>query len=972
MRLLIVILLLIALPLPAGAMRELPLDVRPVDMSRQFEDNSVIDTVQDGSGYLWFATTRGLNVFDGNAVRPALEDILDGSSIHDILVDRNDTLWVATTKGIFAYSLKKSSGRWHHATGDSNGLAVNSTKTIYEDSKGTIWAGGLKGGLSRYQPVFDAFERIPLLENGQDLSIRVWDICEDAQHDILAATNKGLFRLTGNQAPAALIPLSTKEEYYALKAAIDGAGNLWVGTSAKGLFTLPKDAKTQELLPVENFPTADIKDLYTDSQGDLWISTAAGLFRYVSRNGFFYHHQLTLPNPRAKSPTSIRSVVETSPRSFWIGTAKQGVLHCNANPGARLLEFQINGELVQDSTVACTVGPEDSRFFVALKNGGLFRSAPAQPGLVELSSHLVLEPFLDGLNATALAWTADNRLICGTTNAVLLIDPDKSIERIQVNSNPEFLGFNLDVLRIMPMKNGRIWFANKHELFSWKPGEDKARPEAPSSFKISISAMTGRGDRLWVGRASTITEIDTISGIRRNLALPEDIWQGRITGLFADSHDNLWIGTTRNMYRFNLKSGTLSLVLARGQNPVPNAQSFCSDESGNIWAQTEARIFQIPAGTDVVSEMAVGAWHPSMRITPQPAMLDRETLVYGHSHGLLLVTPHRVLAQPNVRPKISEIRIFDRPVAATPIGRMPESLELEHHQNYLGFTFANPERDALRPSRHYYMLEGLDTTWNDSGGQQSISYAYLKPGSYILHLKDDLDDPDATSLRITIRPPLWLTPWAKAGYALALALAVFGASRIFTRVQTSRIRKEMLENLVMLDPLTGVPNRRKFREVLVAEKSRCKRSNHQISVIMVDIDYFKGFNDRFGHQAGDKALRKVAQTLSATLRRPEDFVARYGGEEFVVVLPSTNRAGAERVANKIQEAIAEANIPYPGSPLSDRLTLSLGISTFSPQSDLHIDSGLFSADQALYQAKRNGRNCYFYKDHCLALTPVRQ
>ena len=198
------------------------------------------------------------------------------------------------------------------------------------------------------------------------------------------------------------------------------------------------------------------------------------------------------------------------------------------------------------------------------------------------------------------------------------------------------------------------------------------------------------------------------------------------------------------------------------------------------------------------------------------------------------------------------------------------------------------------------------------------------------------------------------------------------SSLLFARLQTTRIRKDMLENLVMQDPLTGIPNRRKFQEVLVAEKSRCKRSNHQISVLMIDIDFFKGFNDRFGHQAGDMALRSVAQTLNVTLKRPEDFVARYGGEEFVVVLPSTNRGGAERVAQKIQHALFLANIPYPGSPLSDRITVSLGISTFSPQTDLHIDSGLFSADQALYQAKRNGRNCFFYKDHCLALTPVRQ
>ena len=340
--------------------------------------------------------------------------------------------------------------------------------------------------------------------------------------------------------------------------------------------------------------------------------------------------------------------------------------------------------------------------------------------------------------------------------------------------------------------------------------------------------------------------------------------------------------------------------------------------------------------------------------------------------GLLLVTPDAIASLPKIQPKISEIRVFGSPLPSTALGRMPERLELAQDQNYLSFTFSVPEPADLNQPRFFYMLEGADSTWSDAAGRNSVSYAHLQPGSYTLRVKNGQDGSGETAMHILIHPPWWMTPWAKTGYALGLVLVVLGASRLFASLQTARIRKEMLENLVMQDPLTGVSNRRKFKEVLTAEKSRCKRSNHQISVIMLDIDFFKGFNDRFGHQAGDKALRSVAQTLSTTLRRPEDFVARYGGEEFVVVLPSTNRSGAERVARKIQDAIHEANIPYPGSPLSDRITVSLGISTFSPQSDLHIDSGLFSADQALYQAKRSGRNCFFYKDHCLSLTPLRQ
>ena len=125
---------------------------------------------------------------------------------------------------------------------------------------------------------------------------------------------------------------------------------------------------------------------------------------------------------------------------------------------------------------------------------------------------------------------------------------------------------------------------------------------------------------------------------------------------------------------------------------------------------------------------------------------------------------------------------------------------------------------------------------------------------------------------------------------------------------------------------------------------------------MIDIDFFKGFNDTYGHQAGDETLRRFAQAVQNALGRPEDFVARYGGEEFVVVLPNTPRPGAERVAAKIHQSIYAAHIPYAHSPLSDRVTASLGISTFVPESELHIKSGLFAADSALYEAKRSGRN----------------
>jgi diguanylate cyclase (GGDEF)-like protein len=974
--LLILVLMLAVFPRPASADQDLPLDVRQIDISSKRQShNSLIAAARDADGYLWFASIHGLYVHDGNLIRPVLEDVLQGTKIRDIHIDANSVLWVATNSGVLAHALKTGVSRWHRATGMAGDLASNTTHAIHEDQKGSIWIGTSNGGLHRYEPSFDTFQRVEALASGPDEGYAVLDLCEDRRRDMWLATDQGLLRLTGNQGPVRPIPLVSRQAYSARKIAFDGGGNLFVAVAGRGLWTLPAGARAQELLPVEDVPSKHISDLFTDQAGDVWICSSQGLFRFASRENRVLRHPLQVTSSYSKTPLNLASITETSPGTLWIGTYNHGVLHRAANPLAKLIELRIGPDMtnISDANVLCAVSPLDSRVYVGLRSGGLYRSAPMNPDRTVIPSQIDLQPVLESPKILAMAWDRDNALICGTDKALLRIDPRGAVERLPFTPHPDIPYYDNMICGIAPMDDGRIWFSNTVGVFSWQPGDATFRRELSVGDDGPLTAMTRSGSRLWFGHGQSIIALDTATRTKTRLELPNLAWAGDASAKSVSAiEDTLWIGTTRSLFRFEMTSGTLTQIRDSGGDSIPNVQSFWADPAGNVWAHTHEKIFQVPSRSERALAVVTGAEHPAASITSGPTLLAGQALIYGHSDGLLLVTPETAAARPKTRPKISEIRIFGAPLPASPLGRMPGSLELGQDQNYLSFTFSVPEPGDLSQPHFFYMLEGVDSAWNDAAGRNSVSYAHLRPGSYILHVKDGDDDAATTSMRILIHPPWWLTPWAKTGYALGIILVVLGASRLFASLQTARIRKEMLENLVMQDPLTGVPNRRKFKEVLTAEKSRCKRSNHQISVIMLDIDYFKGFNDRFGHQAGDKALRSVAQTLSATLRRPEDFVARYGGEEFVVVLPSTNRSGAERVARKIQDAIHEANIPYPGSPLSDRITVSLGISTFSPQTDLHIDSGLFSADQALYQAKRSGRNCFFYKDHCLSLTPLRQ
>jgi len=166
-----------------------------------------------------------------------------------------------------------------------------------------------------------------------------------------------------------------------------------------------------------------------------------------------------------------------------------------------------------------------------------------------------------------------------------------------------------------------------------------------------------------------------------------------------------------------------------------------------------------------------------------------------------------------------------------------------------------------------------------------------------------------------------------------------------------------LEKIAYIDGLTGVYNRRHFEEKLQKEWKRLARDKASMSIIMVDVDYFKLYNDTYGHQQGDKCLQQVAQTISGVVKRPGDFVSRYGGEEFVAVLPNTPIEGALQVAENIRTEIETLEIPHQASAVSKWVTSSLGVAALNCSNQSNPEILIQAADIALYNAKTSGRNC---------------
>lgn len=187
----------------------------------------------------------------------------------------------------------------------------------------------------------------------------------------------------------------------------------------------------------------------------------------------------------------------------------------------------------------------------------------------------------------------------------------------------------------------------------------------------------------------------------------------------------------------------------------------------------------------------------------------------------------------------------------------------------------------------------------------------------------------------------------------AIGLTVERFAALLTQLKE---RNEELRRLSTQDGLTCIPNRRHFDAILAREIRRAARHQRPLSLILLDIDHFKLFNETYGHQAGDDCLRRVSRTLAEVVQRPGEMVARYGGEEFAAILPEVGPDEAMAVAGRMADRLADLDIAHSSSPIAQRITLSMGVATATPHVDFDPAELIAAADTALYRAKQKGRN----------------
>jgi diguanylate cyclase (GGDEF)-like protein len=226
-------------------------------------------------------------------------------------------------------------------------------------------------------------------------------------------------------------------------------------------------------------------------------------------------------------------------------------------------------------------------------------------------------------------------------------------------------------------------------------------------------------------------------------------------------------------------------------------------------------------------------------------------------------------------------------------------------------------------------------------------------------LKADADTRDIAVMIVTSHQSSLHEVEALQAGAIDFLTKPLAPAIVRARVQTQLTLKRQADALhrqAMLDGLTGVYNRAYFHEHLDLEWRRHQREQTSLGFALLDVDHFKAFNDYYGHVAGDFCLRRVAETLLASTRRPAEFVVRYGGEEFAIVMPNTAPDGVGRFGDWICQQVRELAIPHKDSTTASIVTLSVGLTTLVPSADMTWSQLIERADRALYRAKQEGRN----------------
>ncbi len=949
-----------------------------VDDSVAARQASVYHVTADQLGLIWLATdTDGLIRYDGNEYQLWSDILLGKGQTADIskLDVQGDIIWAGTWgKGLFRWDSSTQNRTNYLASTDANAINDNRVQTLFSDSSNRLWIGTLSGlnyiekdspskvhslpetnplsalriwwllesegalwvatanGLFKVAKDLSWWQRYLIKpgESGQSRSneIRTIELINDS---LWVGTDQGLFIFNHQTEKFVLVDLDTQSELLANTRINDIlpdalSSSVLIGTN-RGLLNV--DSTSLELLTynsqIVQLPGIDIRNLFFDEAMGLWVGTREqGLF-----NGIRITRQFTnLMNQQALSvplrTLSVKAVHYSHVGDLWLAT-EQGVFKQSNSSGDsqwQFVPFPADSNIHDISLLHVDrndnlwVGTNDSIFKSSASN---FNHLAEYLGLKQLNINSVrLTAVYEDNNAQLTFGTWGHGIIryLPTTNQFEWVD--KSLSGLHGNT----------VYSIFEIPGHGLYAATRYSALIPIDGSPKL-PSIGAPAPI-LCTHTYPEDTLWMCSNEGLWRVNINTGSVTQFSENQGFPSKHILGITNDDNGFLWVITHQGLIRFNPKNNNIRIVGITNGLSVDSfpERGIVRSNSGMIVIASAYGAFQFDP-----TDIAIEEIQSHVRLSK---------ILLGNSD----FTTKKKFSQ-------TEFSLpFDHP-----------SINLEFSITY----YRESDKNLYR-----YRLGGDTGTWSEWRRDNKLLLASLSPGVNIVEVEGKnshgLISPEPLTLKFKIDSPWWMNGGIIFLFIGSFAIAIYGGIRwrthrlasltiqleqeVAERTQQLEAANQALERLVETDYLTGVNNRRGFVKAFTLTQQQRTRTNSPLSILLVDVDYFKQFNDKFGHQEGDECLKTIAATMANTLRT-QDVVARWGGEEFAVLLPNTDEPGAIIIAEKLRTTVEKQIIEIFG--VEKCTTLTIGIAS-GLEPDQTIEVWLKRADKALYQGKKAGRN----------------
>jgi len=971
-----------------------------------FISSEIYSIVQDDQGLLWFGTgENGIMRYDGRKVTLFEFDSNKPNGLsHDdagnLMLDRNGIVWVGTWGG-GANRYDPKTGEYQHFIHDplrSDSLASDRIQSLFHDQTGSIWLGSYDNGLSRYLGN-NRFERIEKTDDAESsLSHnRIWAIEDNDSHSLWLATSFGLNLYHKDKQrfthflpdPDNPTPTGANEIRSILQTS---KGQLYVGTQ-KGPFSFDKKTGLFSALKVfDDEYLGQVNSMIEDQEGHVWFVTSKGLYRQSNSGSQIESFVLENNN-------GLRIIFEDSSRTIWVTSENHGIYKIVKH---RKLKSINNSALMAPNGI--TVDSHGDLLIVSASSQ-LYKWHVSSHKLETLSAPLFSKKngykgnrfierpiiFLEGDNDLWIAQDDGLAQFNLTTKQVNFVKYPKSDPNH--DEFRELRALNMD-------KYGNLWIGSyKNGVYRYDPSaktfihlDDSlglSHQEVLEIFKDSeqnIWVGTGDGLNLWDDSKQQFIAFKSDSNKQDSLLgkIVQDVHQSR--------NGQLWIATQKGLNLYIPETGTFKHFSPKNGLPTSLIRAIEDDKQGNLWLTTNKGILKLNPVTGDVSNL--DSYDGLLGLNYYSNSLVRaadETIFTSSQRGIEFFNSADSMINNNEFNiiltgfnKDGKPVILDRPYSYV------TDIDLSYRDYFFSFEFSVLDFIAPRKNQYAYKLEGYDDNWIKIGNRNVVSFTNLDGGSYKFLVRATNSNgkwgDKLLSVNLYVSPPPWKTWWAYSLYLLVTALIIFAFIHFRTRLQQFEIARQkqfvlaleaqvaekteslntqasdliaankQLEVLTYQDGLTGLYNRRYFDKQLAIEISRHYRQKQPLSLILSDIDYFKLFNDFYGHQLGDDCLQQVAQCIQNNIGRVTDAGCRYGGEEFVIILPNTSVKQSTLVAERLCLAIENMKIPHETSETSEFVTLTLGVVTIPVGEKTSVDSIVCRADEALYFGKSNGRN----------------